>query len=97
MERTPLETRAAATSAQDFPDLHATRPVMWSQVVAQSPQPSGQFQNQQRSLEAHVTEAQQNNMLVDQIYSEENVFNGRELEGTKESVYITIEDKQKEN
>ena len=34
----PLEARAPAPPSQDFPNLHATRPVMWSQVVAQSPQ-----------------------------------------------------------
>ena len=37
VERTRDETRSPNLQTQDFPKLHATRPVMWSQVVAQSP------------------------------------------------------------
>ena len=65
VERSFLESRAPAPLAQDFPDLHATRPVMWSQMVAKSPHAQAQpmpnvsehLQNQNRSLEAQVKEA----------------------------------------
>ena len=42
VERIPKETSAQTSGTQDFPNLHATRPVMWSQVVAQSPQTQAQ-------------------------------------------------------
>ena len=35
-----LAAGAQAPPSQDFPNLHATRPVMWSQVVANNPQPA---------------------------------------------------------
>ena len=40
MEITPLPARAQAPPSQDFSNLHATGPVMWSQVVAQNPKPA---------------------------------------------------------
>ena len=41
VERIYQEARAPQ-STQDFPNLHATRPVMWSQVVAENPQTQAQ-------------------------------------------------------
>ena len=71
------EARAPAPPSQDFPNLHATQQVMWSQVVAQSPQikaqalpnMSGKVQNQNLNLEAQVKEvlAQLIPQLITQI------------------------------
>ena len=42
VEKIPPEARAPGVSPQDFPNLHATGPVMWSQMAAQSPKSQSQ-------------------------------------------------------
>ena len=70
------EARAPAPPPQDFPILHTTGPVMWSQAVAKSPQTqakvlpkvSGNLRNQNPILEAQVKEAMK--QLIPQLISQ---------------------------